>query len=115
MRYAAPPYILAFSRFFFHVGQCSRGFLTFSGDVASRGSLDAIETMEMPQSHGLGSTRSSSQARAQRETVDSVSGHRTVKLYSRHYAILGQHVDSPRSNDGNGTAGLARSWSTIVA
>ena len=81
MRYAPIPFILADSSFFFfRVGLCSRRFLTFSGDVVSRGASDAIEMMKIPQSRGLRSTRSPSQARAQRETIDRVSGHRTVKL-----------------------------------
>ena len=54
--------------------------LNFSGDMASRGALDVIEMTEMPQSRGLGSTQSPSQASVQMETVDRVSGHRTVKL-----------------------------------
>ena len=46
--YAAPPYICDVSLFFFSVGLCSRGFLTFSGDMASRGVSDVIATTEMP-------------------------------------------------------------------
>ena len=60
LRYGAPPFILVISSFFFRVGLCSCGFLTFSGDVASRGASDAIATTDMPRSRGPASTGSPS-------------------------------------------------------
>ena len=48
MRYTAPSFILAKFRVFLRVGLCSRGVLTFSVDVASRGVLDAIKTTDVP-------------------------------------------------------------------
>ena len=58
-----------FSFYFVRVGlMCS-----FAGDVASRGTLDAIAMIEMHGSHEPGSTILPSNAHAQRRTVDRVS------------------------------------------
>ena len=51
--------------------------------MASHGGLDVIASNEVRRSRGRGSTRSPSQACAQRKTVDHISGHRTVKLLLR--------------------------------
>ena len=60
MRLAVPSLILDMLSIFFRVGLCSHGFLTFLGDVGSRGALDLITMTEMPRSRHLESTRSSS-------------------------------------------------------
>ena len=57
--------------------------LFFAGHVAEQGASDEIEWIKARRSHGPESTRSPSEARAQKRTVDRVSGHRTLKILSR--------------------------------
>ena len=61
--------------------------------MASHGELDLIASNEVRRSRGRGSTRSPSQACAQRKTVDHISGHRTVKLLLR-FGDHGRHVEA---------------------
>ena len=67
-----PPFIHTFSAYFFLWDYVPYNF-EIAGHVESRGTLDAIASTEVRRSCGLGSTRLSSQARAQRRTVDRVS------------------------------------------
>ena len=67
-----PPFIHTFSAYFFLWDYVPYNF-EIAGHVESRGTLDAIASTEVRRSCGLGSTRSSSKARAQRRTVDRVS------------------------------------------
>ena len=93
--------------------------------VASRGALDAIASNEARQLHGLRSTRSPSKARAQKRTIDRVSGHQMLE-FDHASAIMGRHVDASRSSDqdqmgdffrimGLWPTIIAQSWPTIIA
>ena len=85
--------------------------------MASRGALDAIASIETCQSRGLGSTRSPSNAHAQRRTVDHVSDTGRSRL-NRALRIVGRHVAAPGDVDQDRTYEICRivgSWPTIVA
>ena len=60
-----------------------------AGHVASRGALDAITSNKVCRSRGLGSTRSPSNARAERRIIDCLSEHRTLKIKSRFWRSWG--------------------------
>ena len=58
-------------------------YFEIPGYVAASRALDVIASNEARWSRGLGSTRSPSNARAQNRTVDRVSRHQTLEIWSR--------------------------------
>ena len=66
--------------------------LFFAGHVAKQGASDEIAWIKVRRSRGLESTRSPSEARAPKRTVDRVSGHRTLEILSRFRRSWATHA-----------------------
>ena len=73
-------------------------YFSFAGDVAALRTLDAIALNKARRLRGPEFTWSPVEARAQKRTVDRVSGHRTLEI-NRDFGDRGRHVDASGASD----------------
>ena len=114
MCYATPHFIVAIPLLFFRVGLFSRGFLTFSGDVASHGVSDVIVTMEMPRSRGLASTDRHQMHMRKWKLSIALSENQTLEMRSRFRRSWAMHgcIMMVRSKSDEQKSG--RTWTRAV-